>query len=185
MFGNIHHYMHFKYPYLYKCNKSSSSTSLAFVREFTGDRWIPPQRTSNVESSSISIEHLGHPLLTLLSCTAIHINSIFRNDQYVWFLRKLITQTRRLYTSVSFTFAPICYTNIDTILIITFPTRYTFDVHVTTAYRCNYNGEDCTRDGFNQTITDFGVCYVFNAGPDIRQSTNPGVTALDWLVVNS
>ena len=37
-----------------------------------------------------------------------------------------------------------------------------------------YDGEVCSSDGFNMSITDFGVCYVFNAGPRIRQSTKPG-----------
>ena len=39
--------------------KHQSSASLAFVREFTGDRWIPAQMASNAEKLSIWWRHDG------------------------------------------------------------------------------------------------------------------------------
>ena len=40
--------------------KHQSSVALAFVKEkFTGDRWIPAQRTSNTENDSIWWRHQG------------------------------------------------------------------------------------------------------------------------------
>ena len=49
-------------------------------------------------------------------------------------------------------------------------TIFLFDV-LSFLIRCTWSGEPCSSKNFTQTVTDYGVCYTFNAGqPPITTS---------------